>query len=120
MELCSFLVSNVFMIRPSLHVFIFLNLLLVANTMATTIDNSQCCDHMDFTHSEVDMPCNDSDGDTCLDNGKCFTSSFGVLLFPKLVTPSINNADKWIFSNTTFFITSTINPPYRPPITHLS
>ena len=105
-----------------------LKVLLLVFALHTSIGYAACCIALEPADAETSMPCHDKKNDnkqdnnqnTHIDHNECCSSCFAIGI-PASLTKSLSSSAEDITADTLIlFISSSIDPLFRPPITLLS
>jgi len=113
-----------------------LKVLLLVFALHTSIGYAACCIALEPADAETSMPCHekkhdnqhdnkqdnnqDSNQNTHIDHNECCSSCFAIGI-PSSLTKSLSSSAENITADTLIlFISSSIDPLFRPPITLLS
>jgi len=109
-----------------------LKVLLLVFALHTSIGYAACCIALEPADAEKSMPCHDkkhdnqhdnkqdSNQNTHIDHNECCSSCFAIGI-PASLTKSLSSSAEDITADTLIlFISSSIDPLFRPPITLLS
>ena len=107
------------MMHSARHSAIWLNMLVVIFTMNSTVGYGACNLDKDVAQTEARIPCHDAD-DAHADHEKCCSACFVMVLPLQLVKPIVTNTDNRHPTGPVLLFSSNVDPPFKPPITHLS
>jgi len=97
-----------------------LKALLLIFALHTSIGYAACCIALEPAETQTSMPCHESNQDTHVDHNECCSSCFAIGI-PSTLTKVLSNSSKNITADIfILFISSSIDPLFRPPITLLS
>ncbi|MBT6579309.1 MAG: hypothetical protein HOO01_03470 [Cellvibrionales bacterium] len=111
---------------------LLLKALLLVFVMHTSIGYAACCITLDVTESQSSMPCHndnqdssqnsnlDSNQDTHIEHDECCSSCFAIAIPTNLTRNLSSTTENMTADAVILFISSNIDPLFRPPITHLS
>ena len=108
-----------------------LKALLLVFALHTSIGYAACCIALEPAEAETSMPCHDKKHDnkygnqegnqnTHVDHNKCCSSCFVIGIPSSLTKPLSSSAENITADIFVLFISSSIDPLFRPPITLLS
>ena len=113
-----------------------LKALLIVFALHTSIGYAACCIALEPAEAETSMPCHDNKHDknqdnnqdgnqegnqnTHVDHNKCCYSCFAIGIPSSLTKPLSSSAENITADIFVLFISSSIDPLFRPPITLLS
>ena len=97
----------------------FLSLILIVFTLNVTVAYGSCCLDTTQEQSEVAMPCHDTERVMSVDDEKCCAACFNLQPSNQLGFTS-PNLDVTYSAPPSFYHIHTVDPPYKPPIAHLS
>ena len=113
-----------------------LKALLLVFALHTSIGYAACCIALEPADAETSMPCHekkydnqhdnkqdnnqDSNQNTHIDHNECCSSCFAIGIPASLTKPLSSSAEDITADTLILFISSSIDPLFRPPITLLS
>jgi len=111
---------------------LLLKALLLVFVMHTSIGYAACCMTLDVTESQSSMPCHNgnqdsnqsnnlgSNQDTHIEHDECCSSCFAIAIPTSLTKTLSSTTENMTADAVLLFISSNIDPLFRPPIIHLS
>jgi len=105
-----------------------LKVLLLVFALHTSIGYAACCIALEPADTAASMPCHDNNQDgnqdsnqnTHIDHNECCSSCFAIGIPSSLTKPLSSSAENITADIFILFISSSIDPLFRPPITLLS
>lgn len=97
-----------------------LKILVIVFAMNATLSYGACCIEMDLASNEEKMPCHSADNDEREDKSKCCSVCVVMVLPLEQVKPIVESLSSKVSAEQVLFISNNVDPPFRPPINHLS
>ncbi len=105
--------------KPTAWQPIFLKLILIVFTLNVTVAYGACCLDTSQEQSEAAMPCHDTEAKVSVEDENCCAACFNLPPSSGLHLIS-EHTHHDSSAPQTFYHINTLDPPFRPPIQHLS